>query len=611
MTTDSLQSSLRGLLLLPEKRDADLLQWRISILRSIQLATLTLGLLTMMMHTLFPLPDQQLILIADATTLFCLATLTFWPRLSHQTRAWLFLALVYCFWIWMFSLVGVVSLIYLMTVPLFAATLVGLRAGVIMLTMSCIGLFVMGMAYFPEFIIGNAVDLSALQTWSTILVNFAFCASLLTIACGVLINRLELALALRQQAEEKSRALAEHMQQMEKLQAVGTLASGVAHDFNNILTIIMSLTESIKDKRFDNVVTGQLDQILLSSDRGKEIVRQLLMFSRQPLSDRKLIDLRTVLKQMEPLLRAQVPAGIQFSLLSEDAPGSRLILANASEIQQVMMNLIGNAVLALTPVAASDNNDERRNIKKGEIGITLHALGSDDPLLIQLSLDSQKHYVSITVSDNGIGISAAVISRLFEPFFTTREPGEGTGLGLASSHGIVNSLGGGISVESEPGLGSAFTFALPLAQPGRAHAGTGTGTGPETEPETAPGMSTQPLEQTSILLVDDEPLILTTGTFMLGKAGYTVTAVSSAAKARTALAETDFALIITDYSMPGESGISLIREARALKPGIPVILVSGRGHVNELDDDLAASICVLPKPYKKQDLLNAIAHLLQ
>jgi signal transduction histidine kinase len=503
----------------------------------------------------------------------------------------------------MFSLVGVVSLIYLMTVPLFAATLVGLRAGVIMLTMSCIGLFVMGMAYFPEFIIGNAVGLSALQTWSTLLVNFAFCASLLTIACGVLINRVELALALRQQAEEKSRALAEHMQQMEKLQAVGTLASGVAHDFNNILTIIMSLTESIKDKRLDNAVTEQLDQILLSSERGRDIVRQLLVFSRQPLSDRKLIDLNTVLSQMEPLLRAQIPAGTQFSLFSEDAPGSRLIRSDASEIQQVMMNLTGNAVLALTPDNASDSNGERKSDKKGEISITVHSLRSDDPLLIKLSLDSQKRYASVTVRDNGIGIPAAVISRLFEPFFTTREPGAGTGLGLASSHGIVSSLGGGISVESEPGHGSAFTFVLPLTEPDTVSS--------EAAPVTGPVRSAQPVEHAPILLVDDEAMILATGTFMLENAGYTVTAVSSAAKARTALAETDFALIITDYSMPGESGISLIREARALKPGIPVILVSGRGHIDELDDDLAPSIVLLPKPYKKQDLLNAIAHLLQ
>ncbi|MEX2334880.1 MAG: ATP-binding protein, partial [Pseudohongiella sp.] len=444
MTRDLLPSSLRRLMLLPDKRDADLLLWRISILRSIQLATLILGSLTMLAHTLFPIPDQVMILLVDAVTLLCLAVLTFLPRLSHETRAWLFLALTYCFWLWMFSIVGVVSIVYLLSVPLFAAMLIGLRAGVIMLALSCISLFTMGMAYFPGFVIGNAVDLSPLQTWSMMLINFAFCAGLLTVSCGVLLNRLELALTLRQQSEERSQTLTQHLQQMEKLQAVGTLASGVAHDFNNILTIVMSLTESIKDKQRNSAATEQLDQILLASDRGRDIVRQLLMFSRQSLPDRKLIDLNVVLEQMEPLLRAQMSAGTQFRLLTADTAGSLYVHANASEIQQVMMNLTSNAVMALnTDDGAESGADDRpegetNNKYRPEIDVTVRTLQDDDPLLTKLSLNKKKHYVSVAVSDNGVGIPAAVISRLFEPFFTTREPGEGTGLGLASSHGIIS-----------------------------------------------------------------------------------------------------------------------------------------------------------------------------
>lgn len=595
MTTDSLLPMLRRLLLLPERRDADLLQWRISILRSIQLATLTLGSLTMLAHTLFPIPDQLTILIADAFTLTCLAAMTFTPHLSHQTRAWLFLALTYCFWLWMFTFVGVVSIIYLLSVPLFAAMLVGLRAGIIMLTLSCIGLFVMGLAYSPDYVIGQAVALSPLQTWSMMVVNFAFCASLLTITCGVLINRLELALALRQQAEEQSRALTRHMQQMEKLQAVGTLASGVAHDFNNILTIIMSLTESVKDNRHDAPASEKLEQILLASERGRDIVRQMLMFNRESLPDRRLIDLNTILRQMEPLLRAQMPVGTQFRLLTESPSLPCPVLANASEIQQVMMNLIGNAVLALPPETGSPTD------ARIEVSVTL--LDTEDPLLPGLSLDSDRQYVSVTVSDTGVGIPPAVISRLFEPFFTTREPGQGTGLGLASSHGVISSLGGGITVSSEPGTGSAFTFVLPLAE----SATMPTSSGAASPSVTAVPASTRDTRHLPVLLVDDEPLILRTGCAMLERAGYPVTAVSSAAEAKAALAENDFALMITDYSMPGENGVSLIRQARALKPGIPVILVSGLGHIEEVDEDLASRLVTLPKPYKKQDLLDAIA----
>ena len=596
MTRDSLLPMLRRLLLLPERRDADLLQWRISIMRSIQLATLILGSLTMLAHTLFPIPDQLTVLTADAVTLLCLAVTTFAPRLSHPTRAWVFLALVYCFWLWMFTFVGVVSLVFLLSVPLFAAMLVGLGAGIIMLTLSCTGLFVMGLAYLPEFVIGDASALSPLQTWSMMLINFAFCASLLTIACGVLINRLEQALALRRHAEEQSHAMAQHVQEMEKLQAVGTLASGVAHDFNNILTIIMSLTESIKDKRRDNAATEQLDQVLLASERGRDIVRQLLMFTRESLPDRRLINLNTVLRQMEPLLRAQMPAGTRFGLTTDDASMSCHIYANASEIQQVMMNLAGNAVLALKP---ADSSDEAR---ADEIGITVRSLHPDDPLLPSLSLDGQRHYVSVTVRDTGVGIPPDVISRLFEPFFTTREPGQGTGLGLASSHGIVSSLGGGIAVASEPGNGSAFTVVLPLAEPDVKTAAP--------DPASSPTAEARPAGLSPVLLVDDEPLILRTGCAMLENAGYPVTAAVNAVDARAALEHTEFAILITDYSMPGENGVSLIRQARALQPDIPVILVSGLGHVDELDNELATRLVMLPKPYKKQDLLDAIAGLL-
>lgn len=598
MTRDSLLPMLRRLLLLPEKRDADLLQWRISILRSIQLATLALGSLTMLAHTLFPIPDQATILLADGLSLLGLAALTFIPRLNHQTRAWLFLALVYCFWLWMFTFVGVVSIIYLLSAPLFAAMLVGLRAGVIMLVLSCVGLFVMGLAYHPDFVIGQAAALSPIQTWSMMVINFGFCASLLTITCGVLINRLELALALRQQAEEQSRALTRHMQQMEKLQAVGTLASGVAHDFNNILTIIMSLTESVKDNRHDAPTSEKLDQILLASDRGRDIVRQLLMFNRESLPDRHLIDLNTVLRQMEPLLRAQMPPGTRFRLDTDTATSPCPVLASASEIQQVMMNLSSNAVLALQP-DAGDNNDAR-------IDIAVRILAGDDPLLSGLSLDNNKKtFVSVSVCDTGVGISPAVVSRLFEPFFTTREPGAGTGLGLASSHGIISSLGGGIAVESTPGAGSTFTVVLPLADKPEA---TNTARD-QTSPVASPQAPDPEAGSLAILLVDDEPLILRTGHAMLAKAGHSVTAVSSTAEARAALTASHFDLLITDYSMPGENGVSLIRQARALKPEIPVILVSGLGHIDDVDQGLAGNLVMLPKPYKKQDLLDTIAGL--
>lgn len=591
MIKASIATALSRLLLLPEQRDASLLQWRISILRSLQLATLVLGPLTMLQQAFFPVPEQALIFFVDGLALAALAALTFYEGIPHHVRAWLSLAVGYLFWMWLFPLIDIASLPNLLALPMFAVLLLGLRAGFIMLAICCIGLFVMGMAFAPYYVIGDANELTPLQTWSLMLGVYAFTASLITVACGVLINRLEYALTLSRQAQEESFTLSEHMREMEKLQAIGTLASGVAHDFNNVLAIIMALAESIKDKEKDSQISEQLDQILLSSERGRDIVRQLLMFSRHSISERSTIDAFQVLNQMEPLLRAQMPAGaaLSFSIIPPDYPMT--LVASAAEIQQIMMNLVGNAVLAL------------RSDVPGQVSIQVRALAADDDMLKSYpSLDTHDNYVSVEVRDNGVGIPADVVSRLFEPFFTTRGVGEGTGLGLASCHGIINSLGGSITVESNPGVGSCFRFVLPVSN-------SPTPASPPSElPREAPTASVL-AEQTPILMVDDEPLILATGRFLLENAGYPVTAVNCAAQAREILAQQDFALMITDYSMPGENGVSLIRHARELKPGMSIILVTGRGQIDELDVDVAEGIVIMAKPYKKQDLLNAISQL--
>lgn len=593
MNKASIAAALSRLLLLPERHDASLQQWRVSILRSLQLATLLLGPLTMLQQAFFPVPNQVLIFAVDALALSVLAILTFYPAIPHPVRAWLSLAVGCLFWMWLFPLVDVASLPYLLALPMFAVLLLGLPAGAIMLALSCIGLFAMGMVFAKDYMLGNATELSAAQTWSLMSGIFAFTATLVTVACGVLINRLELALTISRQAQEETVTLSEHIREMEKLQAIGTLASGVAHDFNNVLAIIMALAESIKEQEEDSKISEQLDQILLSSERGRDIVRQLLMFSRQSISERSAIDPFQVMQQMEPLLRAQMPAGasLSFSIVPPDTPAS--LVASAAEIQQIMMNLVGNAVLAL------------RSEVPGQVSIQVRAMAvNEDTLKSYPALDIRSNYVSVEVTDNGVGIPPDVVSRLFEPFFTTRGVGEGTGLGLASCHGIINSLGGDISVESTPGVGSCFRFVLPVSNtPSSALRTVSAEASPKSQAAAARSA------QTPILLVDDEPLILATGRFLLENAGFPVTAVTCAAQAREVLAEHDFALMITDYSMPGENGVSLIRHARDLKPGMSIILVTGRGQIDEPDVEVAEGIVIMAKPYKKQDLLNAISQL--
>jgi signal transduction histidine kinase len=728
MAPARLRPLLEKILLIPAEQDATLLQWRISILRTVMLTTLLLGLMTLIPHSFFPLPDRSLILLADVVALILICFVTFYARFGFKTRAWIFLGLIYLFWVWLSFQVQGLSVIFLIGVPLLAAMLLGLAAGILALLFCMLSLFGLGMVFFPDFQLDPAPDLSPAQTWLLMLLNYSFVAGLLTIAVGVLIGRLEVALELshnalrslnqqgkalhrqnqnlrqeielRELAEAEAERLAlavaqarelivisdthgaitytnqacrevfgatlpithiqgiggtdaqqhtlgermaacevwrgnvelqdqrgklrtleaivtplrnrentvsdyvavmrdvtqEHqleqrLRQSEKLQAVGTLASGVAHDFNNVLAIIMALTEELKLE--NQSLSEKLNQIVLSCERGRDIVRQLLTFSRQSLTGRGEIDLATVVREMRPLLKAQVPPRTRFDV---EVTGEARILSNASEIQQVLMNLISNAVHAV-----KDCND-------GQIRLDVYPVAPADPLLEELrELDPQRSYVCLAVSDNGKGITEQNMTRLFEPFFTTREPGQGTGLGLPSYHGMVSSLGGGIAVASTVGVGTRFSVVLPT---------TFTSLAPEDVQEMRDDTSnanTAAVVKTDaghhVLLVDDEPLILRTGAAMLTASGFQVRSANGAAEARELL-DSSVSILITDYSMPGENGLSLIKHTRSRFPALAVILTTGLGTLDEEDLSAMDRLVLLPKPYKRQELLNAIAQLL-
>lgn len=579
---------LRSLLLLPAGKNASLLLWRTSILRMLMLTTLILGALTMVAMALFPLPDRYFILAVDAVALLTLTFLTFYKPLSYTTRAQLSLLVFFLFWVWLFGEIGLPSQIYLLAIPVFAALLLGLKTAIPTVLFCMLALFVLGVLWFPDLVIGNADALSSPQIWLIVVLNFGFAASIITAASGLLISRMEAALMLSQESMRTQR-------RNEKLQAVGTLASGVAHDFNNVLMIIVALSESLRERSADQQIRDGLDQILLSSERGRDIVRQLLTFSRHTVPERKVLDLNGLIHEMEPLLQAQAPAGVRCQISYID---KAVIVGSAAEIQQVMMNLVGNAVLAIKPKG------------QGSIDIRLHQVLAYDPRLLQLpELDASRDFVSVSVRDDGTGIQSQDMSRLFEPFFTTREPGQGTGLGLASCHGIISSLGGSISVESQPGQFSEFVVYLPLcAEPANSvisQQSDGSAL------NTLPPPTTNPIGNLSILLVDDEPMILQTSRGLLVSAGYQVTAAGSAAEARQALAGSVFDLLITDYSMPLENGMSLILYARQLYPTLPVILTTGLGQIEEAGLETMKGVVMLNKPYKKAALLQSMNRLLE
>lgn len=582
----------RSLLLLPAEKNASLLLWRISILRMVLLTTLILGALTMAAQSLVPLPNRPVVMMADGFALLLISLICFYKHINYQQRAFFFLIVGFCFWVWLFSEIGLPSATYLLAITVSATLLLGLLAGLVAAVLSMLALFGLGMLLFPDIVVGTSAELAPVQTWFMEVLNYGFAALLLTATSGLLINRMEAALLLSQESLRSQR-------QNEKLQAVGTLASGVAHDFNNVLMIIVALAESIKERSPDNNTRDGLDQILLSSERGRDIVRQLLTFSRQAVPQRKVLDLNALIHEMEPLLRAQAPAGVRCQVTYH--LDKAVIVGSAAEIQQVMMNLVGNAVLAIKPKG------------QGSIDITLSNVAAGDARLVQLpELDASRDFVCLSVRDDGTGIKSQDLPRLFEPFFTTREPGQGTGLGLASCHGIISSLGGGISVESKPGQFSEFVVYLPLCVNVSLPSAE-----PDLEPVPANNLhapaapaAPQTSSATSVLLVDDEPMILQTSRGLLESAGFSVVAVNSAAEARQALSDCRFDLLITDYSMPVENGMSLILHARQRYPLLPVILTTGLGQLDDADPETMEAMVMLHKPYRKAELLKTIQGLL-
>ncbi|MDA8163739.1 MAG: CHASE domain-containing protein [Desulfobacteraceae bacterium] len=340
---------------------------------------------------------------------------------------------------------------------------------------------------------------------------------------------------LRLEMEERQRVAAE-LRNVQKMEAIGRLAGGIAHDFNNLLAAIMGYTElAAMELPSDSSAQADLDQVLKASRRAKKVVQQILQFSRQGPAERTPLQLAPVTEEALLLLRASFPAGIEIE--TDFSPGCAPVLADSTQIQQVLINLGANAAHAMQE-------------KGGKLRITLGMV--------------QDGYVRLSVSDSGCGMDPEVRDHLFEPYFTTKKIGEGSGMGLAVVHGIVESHHGFIEVESVPGRGSAFHIYFPstTARP---------------SDEEHRGAASIPSGSETILLVDDEPGVLATLERMLTSLGYQVTAAISSTTALEIFrsGNTDFHLVVTDQAMPQLAGTDLAHQLRELRPEIPVILCTG------------------------------------
>lgn len=347
--------------------------------------------------------------------------------------------------------------------------------------------------------------------------------------------------------EEKTR-LEKQLRQSQKLEAIGTLAGGIAHDFNNILGIIMGFTElSLDDTGEDSLVHRNLKQIYYAATRAKDLVQQILTFSRQ-IDDKKVpMRISGVIKDVLKLLRATLPATIEIRQKIAEDDG--MVLTDEIQIQQVMMNLCINAQQAMEPDG-------------GILEILLQNVFLDVDYLKGKDLKPGL-YVKLSVIDTGQGISPEDIKRVFDPYFTTKEPGEGTGLGLSVVHGIVKNHGGDISVYSEPGRGTAVHIFLPVTD----------------AEETTYTAEAHPLAKGNeyILFIDDEAALVEIGARMLENLGYQVETRTNSSDTLNAFHQDPwkYNLVITDQAMPVLTGLQLAGEMRRIRPDIPIVLCTG------------------------------------
>lgn len=374
------------------------------------------------------------------------------------------------------------------------------------------------------------------------------------------------------------RQLEEQLVQARKMEAIGLLAGGIAHDFNNILTPVLMHSEmALVGLTPDSEIAQDLEQIRLAARRGAELVRQILAFSRQGRCEPVPLRLGAIIREGSKLLRSAIPSLIRLDCSIETLEDS--VLADPTQMLQILMNLVINAVHAMP-----ENG--------GVIRVCL------DDGYVQ-AYQSQAGFLRLTVLDNGLGIDAEHLPQIFDPYFTTKRKGEGTGMGLAVVRGIVERHGGTIRVESRPGQGTAFTILIPR---------TG-----------APSAAFAPLAcreasgDERILLVDDEQAIVKTASAILTGYGYLVSCFTSSRETLAAFlaAPSDFDLLITDQTMPELTGINLCREIWRVRPELPVILCSGFSET--VNEESAAAMGIgafLSKPYSMAEISEAVRRVL-
>jgi len=388
----------------------------------------------------------------------------------------------------------------------------------------------------------------------------------------------------RERAARERAKLEDKLRQAQKMEAIGTLAGGIAHDFNNILAGIVGFAELGLHDVSDPLASDQhFREILKAGQRARDLIRQILAFSRQREQDRKPLQLAETVQEALKLLRATIPVSIEIvSQIDENAP---TVLADSTQVHQVITNLVTNAWHAIGQ-------------KPGTITVQLSVFQVDEDFAHTNPDLRPGRYVRVSVSDNGRGIPPEILGRIFEPFFTTKGPDEGTGLGLAVVHGLMKSFDGAITVYSPPGDGTTLNLYFPALEFGA------TAAKPE-EPAEPLGHGER------ILFVDDEAVLTMLGGRFLTRLGYVAITQTDPRAALALFRDQEFDAVVTDLTMPHFSGIEFARCLWEIRPQTRILLTTGFSAT--LDGQKARDLGftdLLLKPYSVHGLGEALKHAL-
>ncbi len=389
----------------------------------------------------------------------------------------------------------------------------------------------------------------------------------------------------RKRVEEDKLKLETQLRQAQKMEALGTLAGGIAHDFNNILSVILGYAQLIRRHISDQSQEHKrISKIIDAGNRAKELVRQILGFSRQAEVERVPFKPSLLIKEAIKLLRASIPATIEINLDVNPSCGS--IYADPTQIHQILINLCTNAYHAM------EYSGGKLNIKLEEVHISESDISKYEDL-------NPGNYAYLSVKDNGCGIDDETVEKIFDPYFTTKKVGKGTGIGLSIVQGIIKSHKGSVSVESNIGKGTVFHVFFPIVK----------------ENTTIEGNDARELAggQENILVIDDQQEFIEMAKDMIEMLGYHVTVCQDSMNALELFQEDpmQFDLVVTDQTMPGLTGLDLAQKMLKIRPDFPIILCTG--YSNELTNETIRDKGLkkmIHKPLVVEDLSDALRRTL-